>query len=75
MAQALAYSVEPDGNVAEAIARSLEKERRHHRIVERKLQAQIGALERSLDELRDAVALEKNRALALPALPARSDLN
>jgi hypothetical protein len=72
MAQALAGSVDKDGVVESAIVDAVEKERRQHRRDVREL---IGTLERSLDELRDAVALEKNRALALPALPARRDLN
>ena len=70
MAQALADSVEPDGIVGEVIDRSLGSAAIIG-IVVRELQARIGALERSLAELRDAVALEKNRALALPALPAQ----
>ena len=75
MAQVLANSVERDGSVAQAIADAIEKERRQHRREARELKARIGTLERSLEELRDTVALEKNRALALPALPARRDLN
>jgi hypothetical protein len=75
MAQVLANSVERDGNVAQAIADAIEKERRQHRREVRELKARIGTLERSLEELRDAVALEKSRALALPVLPARRDFN
>jgi hypothetical protein len=75
MAQALAGSVDKDGVVERAIADAVEKERRQHRRDVRELKARIGTLERSLDELRDAVALEKSRALTLPALPARRDLN
>ena len=76
MAQALAYSVERDGNVAQAIADAIEKERRQHRREARKLQAQIENLQHALDELRDAVALERSRTISLPSLlPARSDLN
>jgi hypothetical protein len=77
MAQVLANSVERDGNVAQAIADAIEKERRQYRREVRELKARIGTLERSLEELRDAVALERSRALTLPPLlPARSsDLN
>jgi hypothetical protein len=73
LAQVLADSVERDGVVEIAI----EKERRHNRREVRKLQAQIENLQHALDELRDAVALERSRALTLPPLlPARSsDLN
>lgn len=73
--QSLSYSVERGGVIEIAIADAVEKERRQHRRDARELKARIGSLERSLDELRDAVALEKSRALALPALPARRDLN
>jgi hypothetical protein len=75
VAQALAYSVDKDGVVESAIADAVEKERRQHRRDVRELKARIGTLERSLDELRNAVAVERNRTLALPALPARRDFN
>jgi hypothetical protein len=74
MAQSLAYSVERDGVVERAIADAIEKERRHHRRESRKLQAQIENLQHALDELRDAVALQKSRTISLPPLLV-SDLN
>ena len=74
VAQALAYSVDKDGVVESVIADAIEKERRHNRRDARELKARIGTLERSLEELRDAVALERNRTISLPPLP-RSDLN
>jgi hypothetical protein len=66
MAQSLAYSLERDGVIGQALERNRRQNRRDLRTKVAALQAQISSLELTLGELRETIALEHARTISLP---------